>query len=393
MGRDWRNMDVVRNLRKSLSWLCAFLLVIVVFPIKANGFGFEILPYVQDVQKTSARVLWKGAGQEQGRVEYGPTPAYGSSAEGRIKWIRKNGSEEKAGSIFQSRLNGLVPGSVYHYRVSLPNYESQDRIFQTPPLDRDARFTFVVYGDSRSDPAAHGRVISAAAACHPAFVLDTGDLVLSSAEEQSVWTGQFFGPADLLLRETWFAVTRGNHEGNSPFFSSYFGGAGHESNKGYYSFDWGPVHVVTLDTNVEYKPGREQYKFLKKDLENTDRPLKVFFGHHPVYSSGSHGGTQKMQRYLQPLFEKNGVALVLGGHDHDYERTVVNGITYIVSGGGGAPLYGHDSLTWEPGDSVFKSAHHFVQVDVASGMMSLTSWAVDLHGATTVIDRTTISPR
>ncbi len=391
MGRDRRNMDVVRNLRKSLSWFFVFLLVLAVFPIQAIGFGFEILPYVQGVQKTSAMVLWKGAGQEQGRVEYGPTPAYGSSAEGRIKWIRKNGSGEKVGSIVESRLNGLIPGSVYHYRVSLRNCESQDRIFRTSPLDRDAAFTFVVYGDSRSDPAAHGRVISAAAACHPAFVLDTGDLVLSSEEEQSAWTDQFFGPADLLLRESWFAVTRGNHEGKSPFFPSYFGGAGHEPNKGYYSFDWGAVHVVTLDTNVEYKPGSEQYEFLKKDLGNTDRPLKVFFGHHPMYSSGTHGGVRKMQRYLQPLFEKNGVALVLGGHDHHYERTVVEGVTYIVSGGGGARLSGNASLTWKPGDSVFKRAHHFVQVDVASGMMSLTSWAIDLRGATNLIDRTTIS--
>ena len=60
------------------------LLVLAVLPIKASGSGFEIQPYVQDVQQTSARVLWKGAGQEPGRVEYGPTPAYGSSAEGRI---------------------------------------------------------------------------------------------------------------------------------------------------------------------------------------------------------------------------------------------------------------------------------------------------------------------
>ncbi len=67
---------------------------------------------------------------------------------------------------------------------------------------------------------AHGRVVSAAAACHPAFVLDTGDLVLAGADEQADWLGQFFGPADLLLRETWFAVTRGNHEVKSPFFSN-----------------------------------------------------------------------------------------------------------------------------------------------------------------------------
>ena len=65
----------------------------------------------------------------------------------------------------------------------------------------------------------------------------------------------------------------------------------------------------------------------------------------------------------------------------------------LSAGAEGAPLYGQESLTWKPGDSVFKSAYHFVQVDIASGMMSLTSWPVDLRGATTVIDRTTISPR
>ena len=63
---DRGNMDGVRNLRKRLSWLCAFLLVLAVFPIKANGFGFEIQPYVQDVQQTSARVLGRGQDRNRG---------------------------------------------------------------------------------------------------------------------------------------------------------------------------------------------------------------------------------------------------------------------------------------------------------------------------------------
>ena len=77
-----------------------------------------------------------------------------------------------------------------------------------------------------------------------------------------------------------------------------------------------------------------------------------------------------MQEYLQPLFEGNGVQLVFAGHDHAYERTIIHGITYVVSGGGGAPLYGQRQLK-NPKSLVFKEVYHFVQVDVTSENLSL----------------------
>jgi hypothetical protein len=57
------------------------------------------------------------------------------------------------------------------------------------------------------------------------------------------------------------------------------------------------------------------------------------------------------------------VTIVFNGHDHDYERSVANGVTYIVTGGGGAPLYqkAHDN----PASVYFASVHHFVQITLS----------------------------
>jgi hypothetical protein len=387
-------MSIIRNTRHILpARALVFLLVLAVFPSAGIGAGsdFEISPYVQNVDKTSATVFWKPTDEETGRVEYGPTATYGASSDGRIKYVVDNRPQPGKESVIRARLSDLVPNTIYHYHIMLSSSASEDRTFRTAPTGVEAAFTFLVYGDSRSNPEVHARVISAAVTtCDPAFVLATGDMVPSSGDGKSVWIKQFFKPADPLLRKTWFVTTRGNHEDTSRLFSLYFEGTGGSQDKDYYSFDWGPVHVITLDTNADYGPGSQQYEFLKRDLVGTSRPFKVFFGHHPTYSSSRHGGTITMQQYLQPLFERNGVKLVFAGHDHDYERIVVNGITYVVSGGGGAPLYGQEQFIPDPNSLVFKEANNFVLVDVTSGEMVLTAWAVDNNGVATIVDRAAI---
>jgi hypothetical protein len=353
-------MNVIRNIRQ-ISIVCAVLFL---FPFTLVGaeLGFQISPYVQNINKTSATIYWKSTNKETGRVEYGPTAAYGALASGHTKYVIENGSPQPTkGSVNQAHVNDLVPDMLYHYRIQLSSSASGKRTFRTAPQDDNAAFTFLIYGDSRGNPMVHGRVVSAAVAtCHAAFVLDTGDVVPSGSAGQSIWTKQFFKPADPLLRESWFVVTRGNHENANPLFLLYFEETDGFQNEGYYSFDWGPAHVVTLNTNGDYEAGSEKYQFHKRDLASTSRPFKVFFGHDPAYSSGSHGSTKKMQDYLQPLFEENGVQLVFAGHDHTYERTIINGITYVVSGGGGAPLCGQEQLRENPKRLVFREIYNFV---------------------------------
>jgi hypothetical protein len=371
-------------------------LILAAFPAVAIGsdVDFEILPYVQNVSSTSATVMWKSMGEMTGQVAYGITAAYGASAEGQNIYVMKgNLAQPKKGSVVRAQLTDLLPDTVYHYRVALASSVCEDRIFRTGPAAAEAPITFVVYGDSRTQPEVHARVASAAAAtCDPAFVLTTGDAVPSSSARQSIWTKQFFEPADPLLRETWFLVTQGNHDNRNQLLSLYFEAPGGGELEDYYSLDWGPVYVTTINTNKDYRPGSEQYQFLERDIANTTRPFKVFFGHHPAYSSGYHGSNRQMQKYLQPLFEANGVKLVFAGHDHSYERTVINGITYIVSGGGGAPLHEQRALSKNPGSIVYVKANNFVQVDVAIDSLFVTAWAVNEAGEAKMVDQTIIAP-
>ena len=63
----------------------------------------------------------------------------------------------------------------------------------------------------------------------------------------------------------------------------------------------------------------------------------VFF-HVPLYASGGHGKSDALISDLQSIFDNSGVDLIFQGHDHHYERMIVNNISYFVLGGGGAEL-------------------------------------------------------
>jgi 3',5'-cyclic AMP phosphodiesterase CpdA len=102
----------------------------------------------------------------------------------------------------------------------------------------------------------------------------------------------------------------------------------------FYTFRQRNVDFFALDTNITGN-WSVQLDWLAKSLAESKAPWKVVFGHHPVYSSGMHGGNKDLGRDLPTLFAKYGVQLYLCGHDHNYERSQnLNGTTYIVHGAG-----------------------------------------------------------
>jgi hypothetical protein len=119
----------------------------------------------------------------------------------------------------------------------------------------------------------------------------------------------------------------GNHEYNTTGakgYYSYFGEAAGDPKKGYYSFDLGAWHIVAINSNSECgavpcNAGSAQEKWLRKDLAAHPRKCTLAYFHHPLFTSGEHGGAKVMQPIWKALYE-NDVDLVLNGHDHDYER-------------------------------------------------------------------------
>jgi len=123
------------------------------------------------------------------------------------------------------------------------------------------------------------------------------------------------------------------------------------------------------------------------DLEGVkeDIKFKIIIFHHPIFDVGFHRADEKgLKPILLPLFQKYEVSAVFSGHDHNYQRFRHDGIYYVVTGGGGAHLYGkaRSSAYLQK----FKKAYHFCLLSPASD--SLRVRVIDIHA--NVIDDFTI---
>lgn len=149
----------------------------------------------------------------------------------------------------------------------------------------------------------------------------------------------------------------GNHDHGSrdamPYFD-YFQSAnpvlrGLDPNRrGYYSYDVGGWHIVSLDSGDGGTPAQAQLDWLRADLATHKTACMLAYWHHPRFSSGAqHGNNANIDAFWRVLFD-NGVDVVLNGHEHVYERfdpqspdgvPDAAGIRAFTVGTGGAPLY------------------------------------------------------
>jgi predicted phosphodiesterase len=232
------------------------------------------------------------------------------------------------------------------------------------PAAEQPSYCFVVYGDSRTGDEAHRQVVAAILAVRPAAVFHTGDLVEDGTDEED-WRTFNAITADMRGKAEFFP-TLGNHEKGSEKYFSNFGLPGDYR---WYSVERGGVHVAVLDSGSDLSAGSPQRAWLEKDLSGAGTPFVAVMLHTSPYSSGPHGDDRKLKEHLVPLLEKYGVDVVFSGHDHDYERLEAEGVTYVVTGGGGAPLYGRKGGS--AGSRLFAEAFHFVRVCVERGGMTL----------------------
>ena len=148
----------------------------------------------------------------------------------------------------------------------------------------------------------------------------------------------------------------GNHEyyqpGALPYFQ-YFGARAGEGGfrTGYYSFNLGNWHIVALNSPLQASGGFDQIMWLKDDLQSSNAKCTLAIWHYPIFTSGPSNGSPEsrvMREAWQVLFD-GGADLIVNGHDHLYERFApqspdgrrndATGITQIIAGTGGAPLY------------------------------------------------------
>jgi hypothetical protein len=119
----------------------------------------------------------------------------------------------------------------------------------------------------------------------------------------------------------------GNHEYHSDGasgYNRYFGAAAGDPKKGYYSYDLGTWHILSLNSECEEVGGCEptspQGKWLKEDLAQHPSGCTLAYFHKPLFSSGGYHGDDPTMKPLWNALYHGGTEIVINGHDHNYER-------------------------------------------------------------------------
>jgi len=192
--------------------------------------------------------------------------------------------------------------------------------------------------------------------------------------------------AELLSAAVPFHAVLGNHDirtanGDPQVAYKPFGMAGR-----FYNLRRGPVEFFLLDTNGN-ADWQRQLSWLRTLLARSTAPWKVVVGHHPIYSSGFYGNDPGLRARLSALMQRHGVQLYINGHEHNYERSVpIDGITYLVVGGGGASLR---PVLATAQTARASSVHSFAELEAGPRELTITAW--DRDGRP--IDRAVIARR
>lgn len=339
-------------------------------------------PCLQNVASNSMQLLYEGdVADGDGLVEFGLTPGYGDSV---IAQKRAPASE-----WYIASLTGLMPASMYYFRLTHAGSQKEGWFFTTPaPGDP---FTFAVIGDTRTNHAEHQLVVNGVIARgYPDLIFNTGDLVENGANKEMWQT--FFSIEDDLLSHTVFGPTVGNHDNAlGTLYGNYFSSG--EMNKFWYSFSYGNAYFIALNTELD--TAGEQRTFLESELiqarSNPDIDFVFVLFHKPgVTTSSGHAPDLGVLINFLDLFEAYNVDAVFNGHNHQYEHGIVNGVHHLVAGGGGAPLYGFIDPYIPQGWTIVdrESVYQFCYITVSGGSYTLETrlpdgTLIDSYTATT----------
>ena len=375
-------------------------------------------PYlIYDGKPTTMTVLWQTyQTPSEATIEWGTTTSYGN---GPVTVHENASSPDK--HQFSYTIAHLNPDTKYHYRVINDTY-SHTGSFITAPPPGQAAVSFYGYGDTRAQyldtPAEHNTVLGALLddmEMNPderqTLLVHLGDYVYNGLNE-FLWDRQQFNldPDFNNMYKTFanlpFMGVLGNHEGYDAYaetkqmtvlnyqnmgelFRKYYPYHYPSRNRFYYSFDYGPIHFVIIDTwsyqgasNTQQTIDDIQANWLEQNLKASNKPWKIAMLHTPIWECLK--GNEDMQNQLTPILKQGGVHLVLQGHHHYYSHAETEGeyagMTYLTLGGGGAkldpevPCVSEANKKWPP-FAAFK--FHFARFDISENTMTVTVIGVD----------------
>lgn len=383
----------------------------------AQGSSLTRGPYLQMGTPTSILVRWRTATLARSVVRFGTAP-------GQLTSTASGGGATTEHVV---PLTGLEAHTRYFYAVGdgstdLAGGDLAHSFVTSPAPDSQTATRIWVLGDSGTADANAMAVRDAYLATDRARGTDLW-LMLGDNAYTTGTDGQYqqavFDTYPEVLRQAVLWPTFGNHDAASadsatqtgPYYDIFTlptrGEAGGvpSGTEAYYAFDYGNIHIVCLDsTESDRSPAGPMLTWLARDLAANRAEWTIAFFHHAPYSKGSHDSDAErelaeMRQNAVPILDMGGVDLVLSGHSHSYERSVLltghTGPSTTLSGamvldansGASLPLGGYRKVKGTPG-AVYVTAGSSGQVSggslnhpvMTTSLNTLGSLVIDVDG-------------
>ena len=309
-------------------------------------------PYLNSNTQNSIVVRWRTSQAVAGRVMYGTS----------VGSLTSVANEATAQTDHVVTLTGLTPYTRYYYSVgsafdTLAGGDAE-HTFRTSPTPGTATDTRIwVVGDcgrgSQFQMDVRDAYYAWTGSRSPDMCLMLGDNAYNSGTDSEYTTG-FYNIYPTMFRKMPLWSCLGNHDANNgsttptanfPYFDMFtFPTAGEcggvaSGSEHYFSWDYGNIHFISLDsqtTLANSSPTAPQTVWLQNDLASTTKTWIIAFFHHPPYSKGSHNSDTEaqmvtMRQVYNPILEAGGCDMVLVGHSHAYERSMLVDGHYGVS--------------------------------------------------------------
>ncbi len=336
-------------------------------PSSSNDPGVTVMtpPYLQNMSQTGMVIMAEVAENIPLAVEYGKTTGYGFTVP--MELIASGGGTWFCRGI----ISGLEPGTTYNYRLVLPSGDgiTGNATFATSPA-RWEDFSFAVLGDTQqgNTVGSHGDRIY-----WEADVWEPGNSMFSHMVEQEI--SLFLGIGDhaadgddysrtrlsyldrmasILGQHVPYFISWGNHDGNSPDHPLRLAAdmpsrwrtdslSVHSPGYGSFAFEYSGVFFVCLEhftttALAADDPGNDITNgWLDSVLSSRkarDARFRIVSVHVPPYCERWIDGDARLREHLVPRLEKYNVDICFSGHMHGYERGYVNGVHYVIAGGG-----------------------------------------------------------
>lgn len=326
--------------------------VFVSFAISAQQIKITTGPYLQNVGKDNAAIIWKTDKDAVSWVEIAPAGNDSFYAAERARFFDAPHGIRVIGKLHRVAVTGLAPGREYRYRIfakevlgqeghrvmygnvaSSDVYSSKPFSFKTLDAEKE-NVSFKVVNDIHGKNENLESMLSTVTKENTDLVFFNGDMVSILNKEEDIFTGFMDTSIRLFAKEVPVFYARGNHETRGKAGALLYEYFPTNNGRFYYTFRQGPIQFLILDggedkpdSDIEYSElanfdsfRTDEKKWLEKTIKEPDfqsAPFRVVVFHIPPVGSTWHGARDIAEKFL-PLLNEANIDIMLCGHLHDY---------------------------------------------------------------------------